>query len=215
LRLRGADMSYAVNRNTDFVIAGFGGSANSYATAFFISGQRNKHLAHHLHAPAQVMRATHWQIPCLVLVRHPIDAISSLASRGHVDHSVRGLTHAMRAYSIYYKSVTPLMESFIASEFNEVTEDFSAVLARVNTRFQTSFVAPDKTAEGLEQAVKIPTMPRRGRVSPVADIRKKLWEEKEFEQGRNTAIQTYNDFCMAARVRTSENRARRPKAPKP
>jgi hypothetical protein len=36
-------------------------------------------IAHHLHVPAQVVRAARWQIPSLVLIRRPRDAVLSFA----------------------------------------------------------------------------------------------------------------------------------------
>jgi hypothetical protein len=38
-------------------------------------------IAHHLHVPAQVVRTTQWQIPTLVLIRVPRDAVRSSAIR--------------------------------------------------------------------------------------------------------------------------------------
>jgi hypothetical protein len=41
-------------------------------------------IAHHLHAPAQVIRAARWRILTLVLMRRPRDAVLSLVIRDPV-----------------------------------------------------------------------------------------------------------------------------------
>jgi len=68
----------AVDRATELVIEGFARSGNTFAVAAFSLAQpRPVRLAHHLHAPAQVLLAARMGIPCIVLVRDPVDAVAS------------------------------------------------------------------------------------------------------------------------------------------
>src|ERR671920_2182155 len=74
------DLTRAVTPDTQLVIEGFPRSGNSFARRAFIMAQDEpqikNHIAHHLHVPAQVVQAARWQIPTLVLIRRPRDAVS-------------------------------------------------------------------------------------------------------------------------------------------
>jgi len=81
-RLRPRTRRLAVERDTELVIEGFLRSANTFAVAAFgFAQQRDVEIAHHMHAPAQVIPAVRMGIPTLVLIRHPKDAVLSLVIR--------------------------------------------------------------------------------------------------------------------------------------
>src|SRR5215211_6607259 len=84
-RLLRQDVARIVTPDTQLVIEGFPRSGNSFARRAFVMAQSDTqikhHIAHHLHVPAQVVRAARWQIPTLVLIRRPKDAVLSLVLR--------------------------------------------------------------------------------------------------------------------------------------
>src|ERR671917_4320 len=81
-RLRPNYRDLLVDRRTQIVIEGIPRSGNTFAVVAFEQAQRESvRIAHHLHMPAQVMRAARWHIPTLVLMRKPADAVLSLAIR--------------------------------------------------------------------------------------------------------------------------------------
>ncbi len=66
------------NQSTELVIEGFPRSANSFSvTAFRRLQQKKVNIAHHHHVPAQIIKAINLQIPILVLIRSPKDAVIS------------------------------------------------------------------------------------------------------------------------------------------
>jgi hypothetical protein len=72
-----------VDRRTQIVIEGFPRSGNTFAVAAFQQAQRESvRVAHHLHMPAQVIRAAQWSIPIFLLARKPTDAALSWVIRG-------------------------------------------------------------------------------------------------------------------------------------
>jgi hypothetical protein len=77
------DLTRAVTPDTQVVIEGFPRSGNSFARRAFIMAQEETfdvtRIAHHLHVPAQIVRAAQWRIPTLVLIRRPRDAVLSFA----------------------------------------------------------------------------------------------------------------------------------------
>lgn len=133
-----------VRRDSEIVIEGYPRSANTFAVIAFKQAQRRDvRIAHHLHVPAQLVRAARWNIPAILLLRDPIDAVTSLLVRYPYDHPRRML----RDYIRFYRRLYPLRSHFVLAEFNDVTKDYGAVIRQVNARFGTSFV-PFQHSEG-------------------------------------------------------------------
>ena len=136
-RDKGASLTECfVHRNTEFVLDGFQGSANSFAAdAFKASQTRTVRVAHHMHAPAQIIKAVRRSIPTMVTIREPYGTVLSLTSRWpHV--SVR---QALRSYIGFYEKIEPYREDYVLSTFDQTTEHLDLVIQRVNDRFGTDF----------------------------------------------------------------------------
>lgn len=126
----------AVGADTELVIEGFPRCGNSFAfAAFRLAQERETRVAHHLHAPAQVVAAVRTGIPTLVLIRAPEDAVASLMVRDPW-FSPRG---ALRDYVSFYAPLVEHARGFVVADFSEVTTDFGSVVRRVNSRFGTRF----------------------------------------------------------------------------
>jgi hypothetical protein len=132
------DLARAVTPDTQLVIEGFPRSGNSFARRAFIMAQNDpqikNHIAHHLHVPAQVVRAARWKIPTLVLIRQPKDAVLSLAIRDPIS-----VDQALKYYLSFYETVEKYRDAYVLGLFEEVTEDFGRVIQRVNDKFGTMF----------------------------------------------------------------------------
>ncbi|MEM7312185.1 MAG: hypothetical protein AAF497_03440, partial [Planctomycetota bacterium] len=77
-RFRETDKKTMIRRNTDIVIEGFWRCGNHFATSAFISAQPQPvRVAHHFHAPAQLVAAAKWGVPGILLIRNPIDVVAS------------------------------------------------------------------------------------------------------------------------------------------
>src|ERR671921_138288 len=127
-----------VTPDTQLVIEGFPRSGNSFARRAFVSAQDESfdktRIAHHLHVPAQVVRAAQWQIPTLVVIRRPRDAVLSFAVRDPIS-----VDQALRYYLSFYETVEEYRDAYVLGRFEEVTEDFGQVIRRINERFGTTF----------------------------------------------------------------------------
>lgn len=137
--LRGRkEIARAVTPNTQLVIEGFPRSGNSFARRAFIMAQSDPQIkydiAHHIHVPAQVVRAARWQIPTLVLIRRPRDAVLSLVIRDPIS-----VDQALRYYLTFYETVEKYRDAYVLGLFEEVTEDFGQLIKRVNDKFGTTF----------------------------------------------------------------------------
>lgn len=152
LRL-GPGRGLMVGRGTDVCIEGFPRSANTFAYHAFRQANPEAAIAHHLHAPMQVVRAAALGVPCAVLIRPPLEAISSLVifRDGRLHPAL-----ATRAYLDFYGHVEEVRDSVALCGFAEVLADPAVVARRLNAAFGTSFAAdPLDERERAELAATI------------------------------------------------------------
>lgn len=126
---------HKVTSKTDICIEGFPRSANSFLTATFGKYNPQAKCADHLHAPMQVIRASELNIPCIVVIRNPLDAIASTIV---VDRSV-STSVVIRSYIDFYKSIWHIRNDFVVAEFNKIIDNPAEVINAVNKRFGTNF----------------------------------------------------------------------------
>jgi hypothetical protein len=137
-----------VQPTTQLVIEGFPRSANTFSVWAFRQAQlEDVRVAHHFHYPAQVIRAAQWQIPALVLIREPSEAVTSLVMKD----PKASLEQALRHYVSFYKSVARYRDACVFGLFEEVIEDYGAVIERVNSKFGTHFAVFNHTEENAKE----------------------------------------------------------------
>ena len=150
-----------LSSQTELVIEGYFRSANTFSVhAFQLSQEKPVRLAHHLHAPAQLIVAARRGIPVLLLLREPEGAILSELLYDNV-----ALPDALEAYSRFYTSLLPYLGSFVIGEFEQVTHDFGSVIRQLNARFGTSFNEFKHTDEATRECFGL--MNYRGTLSEI------------------------------------------------
>ena len=95
-------------------------------------------IAHHLHIPAQIIRAVQYKIPTLVLIRYPIDSVASFL----LFNPALTVPVALKHYISFYRSVLPYIDGFLVATFYEATQHLDKVIANVNSHFKTCFNVP-------------------------------------------------------------------------
>ena len=125
-----------IGPQTQAVIDGYTRSASTFAVyAFQVSQPTPVRLAHHLHASAQLIEAARRGLPTIAVVREPRDAVlSQVVREPGVD-----LLDALHAYHRFHRSLMPYRDGFVIADFREVTDDFGAVVRRLNAKFDTAF----------------------------------------------------------------------------
>lgn len=140
-----------VSRDTQIVIEGFQRSANTFSVrAFQLAQPQPIKIAYHVHAPAQIIRAARWNIPTLVLIRNPKDAVASFA----VKWPEVSIAKALRFYITFYKNIQDYKASFVIGEFEEVTQNFSKTIQRLNERFGTQFALFSNSESDKQKVLK-------------------------------------------------------------
>jgi hypothetical protein len=125
-----------IGPGTAAVIDGYTRCASTFAVyAFQLAQPRPVPLAHHLHAPAQLIEAARRALPTLVVTREPKGAIlSQLVREPRVD-----LLDALNAYRRFHRVLLHYRDAFVVGEFKEVTSDFGEVVRKMNVKFDRSF----------------------------------------------------------------------------
>jgi hypothetical protein len=171
-----------VTLNTELVIDGFQGSANSFATeAFQLCQTRSVRLAHHLHSPIQIIKAVQYQVPVWLTIRAPDDTVISLTSRWpHLS-----VEQGLRGYIGFYQKLLPYTPSCMVSSFQQTTQQLDQLVRTLNHKFGTHFDIIN--VETVNQTIK----PRTHNTSELQQ-RKPIKEAKklELEQDKNMRLLT-------------------------
>jgi hypothetical protein len=148
-RYRPGQFQIPFQPDTELVIDGFLRSGTTFVFTAFEHAQPQKvAVAHHVHAPAQILAAVREGIPALVLVREPEDAVLSLIVRLPYLSAAQGL----RAYVRFYEPLLRHRRDVVVGTFSEATGDVGGLIRRVNARFGTLF-RPFAHTEEDERAV--------------------------------------------------------------
>lgn len=119
-----------LNRGTDLCVEGFPRSANTYGVLLIEKFARHPlTIAHHLHIPSQLTYAIKWNIPAILLIREPSEAIPSLILREGVS-----IPTAMDWYNSFHTELIPHKESLIVWRFEEVVNHPLNILQQLNDR---------------------------------------------------------------------------------
>jgi hypothetical protein len=126
-----------VRRDTDVVIEGYWRCGNHFATyAFMIAQGRPTRVAHHFHAPAQLMLAVRWGVPAVLLVREPVEAVASATVYLHKEDPGPFL----KFYRLFHEVLTDLAPHIVVSDFPVTVGHFGAVIDALNARYGTHFL---------------------------------------------------------------------------
>jgi hypothetical protein len=143
-----------VSRTTEIVIEGYPRSGNTFAVVAFRQAQDRKiEIAHHLHAAAQIKRAARLDVPAIVLIREPSEAILSLVVRD----PYASMRWALHSYIRFYSTVVPYLGKTVVAPFATATSDLASIIRMVNTRYGTAFkefVPTEDTLNSVRQTVE-------------------------------------------------------------
>lgn len=164
-----------ITKETDICIEGFHRSGNSFFFRVFRKYNQWVTVAHHMHASMQVQNALKYNIPVIVLIRRPEDAIASLLTW---DNSL-SVQVAIKCYIDFYKPLLSKKEKFVVARFSVVTSKPSRIINRVNRKFNTKFFVPtldEKTLEKMKN--NLHSNQTNHLISPVPNEAKEVLNQK-------------------------------------
>jgi hypothetical protein len=169
-----------IHSQTELVIDGFQGSANSFATeAFVICQTKNIHLAHHLHSPTQIIQGIKQQIPVLLTIREPEGAIISLLRRWpHLS-----VSQSLKGYIAFYQKLEKYSDHYVVSNFQQTTQSLDLIVDKLNKKFATNFDLVDTDRANRECREKFTGTPDEIEKNEVLkkQIKSQLCNQKNIE----------------------------------
>jgi len=181
--------------DSDICIEGFQRSGNSFFFTLFKRRNKALKIAHHTHAAAQVIKAVEYNVPTIVLIRKPEDAIASLV----VWDDKLSISIAFSAWISFYKRLLDLQDKIQITSFEEVTENPVEVINELNIRFDTDFSLPVYNENQLTQ-IKSTMKQRNDPLSaPVPTAEKDMAKLKYYDAIRSHSLlskadELYNTF---------------------
>jgi hypothetical protein len=150
-----------IDATTEMVIDGYTRSASTFAVyALQLAQERPVKLAHHLHAPAQLIAGVRAELPALLVVREPSGAILSQLIR-EPDVAMRD---ALVAYCRFHECLRPYVDGLVVAEFSSVTHDFGTVVRRLNAKFGLSLCEFVHTPDAIALTRRM--IEQRGSLAP-------------------------------------------------
>jgi hypothetical protein len=151
-----------ISTGTELVIDGYTRSASTFAVyAVQLAQERPLRLAHHLHAPAQLIAAARQGVPALLLIREPRGAVLSQLVR---EPGV-AMRDALAAYVRFHECLLAYQDRLVVGEFETVTHDFGSVIRRLNARFGLELTEFAHTPRNTRDCFAM--IAQRGSLSPV------------------------------------------------
>ena len=181
-----------VQTTTELVIDGFQGSANGFAVAAFKQNQtKYVQLAHHMHSPAEIIKAIEQKTPVILLIRDPVGAVISLTSRWpHIS-----VNQGLQSYIKFYNQLSSYDYGYVVSTFEQTTQQLDRIVARINAKFNNNFDPIDiAKAQSLHKPKEIAQDPR---------FQIKQQKKQELTTPKNTQLlaeanQVYRQFKAMA-----------------
>jgi hypothetical protein len=151
-----------VDDTTELVIDGYTRCASTHVVyAFQLAQQHPVRVAHHLHAPAQLVAAARLRLPTLAVVREPRGAVlSQVVREPDVD-----LRDALVAYARFYEQLGQYRDAMVVGDFPELIADLGGVVGRLNRRFGTLFAEPRPDHAAARECTELVTA--RSSLAPV------------------------------------------------
>lgn len=141
-------VSNIISKDSDIVIEGFPRSANSFSVRAFRScNDPCLRLATHLHAYPQIILGIKLGVPSMMLIREPLDCISSYAAfKAHnigIEKFKRNfnVNWFLQEYIFFYSNLKTFRNKILVVKFKDAITDYGMVLDKLNTKFNTDFIS--------------------------------------------------------------------------
>lgn len=136
------------NADSELVVEAFPRSANTTSMyALFYAQGKTFRVGHHLHVPAHVRYAVKHGIPCIVIMREPLDCIASLM----VMREGGQPKELLKDYIDFAYVVQKLSRDIVIVDFAEVAANgIASAIERANGRFGTHFALPTNSPEEVQ-----------------------------------------------------------------
>jgi hypothetical protein len=123
------------NEETDIHIAGYPRSANTFAKYIFENLDKNLVLSSHLHTVSNIKLSLKYNNNTIVLLRHPLDAITSNIVYRNANKKKHKLDIPIDDYIEYYSFVSKYVDELYLVKFNFLINDTYDCINEINKYF--------------------------------------------------------------------------------
>ena len=128
------------SKDTDIVIEGPPRTANTFMVEAFKNTQNVTYkIAHHIHSPAQLLRAKEYSIPAIILIREPV-ASSISHSIAVWNNGLESVVEALHFYIDFYSPLLKHKDYFVVADFDQTINRPDLVINELNRKFNTDFM---------------------------------------------------------------------------
>jgi len=120
-----------ISSNTDLLVDGPTRSGNHFAV-HYIKRFNDITLARHYHSPGAIRLAFKKKVPTLLLIRDPVEQISS--AYVYLEKNVP-LKRLIRSYQIFYKKCLKAKEWYVVACFDEMINNPEQIIKKINIRY--------------------------------------------------------------------------------
>lgn len=152
------------NKQSHFYFGGFPRSGNSFLTNLFEELHPGVEFSHHLHAIAATKIALSRKIPVVIIVRNPIECISSLLVMNQRDDQQRNkmlMNKYVEEYITYHSTILKRRSELEVIIFEEVTKDPNLFLNAIYKVAKPSIEPIDDEDRSLEKLNEKATIGKR------------------------------------------------------
>ncbi|WP_297092256.1 hypothetical protein [uncultured Draconibacterium sp.] len=140
LKLNGNYNERICQKDTDIVTEGFPRSANSFfvnalRVTFRIKNRPIIKIAHHNHSVAQIKVGLKYNIPIVILIRKPSDAIASFILMQN--HS--NIKNLIKDYISFYSYVSKVKKKVLIITFSEIINNYPGAIKKINIKYGLDF----------------------------------------------------------------------------
>lgn len=131
-KLRKSTRDSRVQKDSDLAIIGYPRCGNSFGTRVIQYLQpTNIKIASHHHFVAELKYALQLGVPSLLLVRDPLNAVSSLVVR---NPEIK-ISHALRWYIWFYQEAYKCSKKCCVADYKEITKSPDVIIQKLNAMY--------------------------------------------------------------------------------
>ena len=123
-----------VTNKTHLVIEGYPRSANTYCYSIFKTLDTNLNIASHIHLPVNINLGLNKKIPCIAIIRDPIDCITSYMIRENIE-----ILHAINYYLFFHNNLDVNNNKLLIVKFSTIISNYEKVINKYNHLFNTKY----------------------------------------------------------------------------
>ncbi len=167
-----------VTKDTDICLEGFPRSGNTFLFHSFKFYNPDTKIAHHVHAEIQFIRAIKFGVPCVIVIREPLETLASLM----VVDGILNLNLAFQYYISYYQRLIRYCDQVVIIDNDDIENGVIGKLERINKANNKTFKYEGLTAEALKAVTANMRESNRGgryrMLIPLPDKEKSTLKEK-------------------------------------